>query len=145
MTGIPLVKSVMTAFPHSIALDAPLKSAEELMARHAIRHLPVVEGGKLVGIISERDVNLGMSLSPSAYDSKQLMVSAAYIPQPYAVEMNARIDIVLREMVERHIGSAIVTKDGKVTGIFTATDACQHYRDLLLKVFGQPPPGTEAA
>lgn len=48
--------SVMTPGPHSIEESATVFDAALLMARHAIRHLPVTRGGELVGVISERDL-----------------------------------------------------------------------------------------
>ena len=46
----------MTETPHSIGKDQPLAVAHRLMKEHDLRHLPVLEQGKLVGLVSERDV-----------------------------------------------------------------------------------------
>jgi acetoin utilization protein AcuB len=48
----------MTPSPHTIGIEQPLSVAAEPMRAHQIRHLPVLHGGKLVGILSERDVQL---------------------------------------------------------------------------------------
>jgi CBS domain-containing protein len=49
----------------------------------------------------------------------------------YSIERNERLDCVLTEMAERHIGSAIVTDSGKIAGVFTATDACRTFAEFL--------------
>ena len=56
MAEIPAVRSVMTSAPLTVEVDAPLREAQDLMIDHEIRHLPVVEAGRLVGIVSDRDV-----------------------------------------------------------------------------------------
>src|SRR5437879_4833811 len=50
------IRDYMTPAPHTIGVEQPLAVAAALMQAHHIRHLPVLHGGKLVGILSERDV-----------------------------------------------------------------------------------------
>ena len=50
------IATVMTAAPHVISADASVHDAALAMAHHGIRHLPVVDGGKLIGIVTERDL-----------------------------------------------------------------------------------------
>ena len=64
MKQIPPIKAVMTPFPYSIAIDAPLSDAAQMMEEHEIRHLPVIEGDELVGVVSDRDLN---RVVPSPY------------------------------------------------------------------------------
>ena len=56
MKRIPAIKSVMTAFPYSIDIDAPIEEAIEFMRRESIRHLPVTENGLYRGFISRSKI-----------------------------------------------------------------------------------------
>ena len=53
---IPTIQLVMTAFPHSIEADAPLRRARRRMEELEIRHLPVAREGRLVGVLTDRDL-----------------------------------------------------------------------------------------
>ncbi len=145
MTAIPLIRSAMTPFPHTIELEAPLDTARHLMLQHHIRHLPVKDGDRLVGLITDRDIKLvlGPSLSASG-DSDGPKVHHACIFDVYVTETTTPLRVVVSEMARRRIGSALVTKDGRLAGIFTATDACQQLADLLA-ARAPTPTGDEAA
>src|SRR5690242_1905417 len=54
----PTVDRYMTPSPHTIGQDEPLSAAHELMRAHSIRHLPVLEGRALVGLVSLGDLHL---------------------------------------------------------------------------------------
>ena len=54
----PLIRDYMTESPHSIGANQTLATAHEMMRAHQIRHLPVLRAGKLVGIVSQRDLYL---------------------------------------------------------------------------------------
>src|SRR3989304_9026178 len=58
MRQVPSIKSVMTPFPYSIDIEAPINEARAFMQKQNIRHLPVIAGGKLAGIVSDRDIKL---------------------------------------------------------------------------------------
>ncbi len=132
MGSIPEIQSVMTLCPHSIGLDQDVKIAKSLMRDHNIRHLPVQQGGRLVGIITDRDIKFASGWSKTS--ESELLVQDVYTPEPYIVEPTTKLDIVLEKMVKEQIGCALVAihKD-KLVGIFTTTDACRHLAGLLGK------------
>ena len=99
----------------------PLSEAIRLMRLHEVRHLPVVAKGKLVGLISQRDVYLMQSLERS--NPAEVLVAEAMTVDPYTVEPDERVDVVVREMARRKIGSALVTHNEILLGLFTTTDA----------------------
>lgn len=140
MRRIPQIKSVMTPFPYSIAPDDSLADARRMMDDHGIRHLPVKDGDTLLGVITDRDIRLVSG--PRA--DHGLSVRGVYIPHVYAVELTEPLDNVLLHMAAHHIGSAIVTKHGKLVGLFTVTDACRCFGDFLREQF-LPGGGNEAA
>jgi len=99
----------------------PLAEAIRLMRLHEVRHLPVVAKGRLVGLISQRDVYLMQSLERS--DPREVLVSEAMTADPYTVEPDEPVDVVAREMARRKIGSVLVTHNDVLLGLFTTTDA----------------------
>ncbi|MCC7410810.1 MAG: CBS domain-containing protein [Gammaproteobacteria bacterium] len=141
MKHIPPVKSVMTPFPYSIDLQATATQALELMHKHAIRHLPVTDGGHaLVGVVSEHD----LKLLTRADDAEPVRVRDICTPEPYVVDLEEPLDNVLLVMAARHIGSALITRKGRLAGVFTATDACRSFGEHLRRQF-RPGGGDEAA
>ncbi len=119
MKQMPQIHKYMTAMPHTITGEVPIRKALELMNAHRIRHFPVLENGKLVGILTDRDV----SLASSFRGSDEMTVADVMITPPYAVLPEASLDQVVLEMAERKYGCAVVEQaNGKTVGIFTAND-----------------------
>ena len=143
MQQIPLMSTVMTPFPHSIGVDDTLATAAEMMHELRVRHLPVKDGQTLVGVVSERDVRVALAAAAGLQAADELRVRAACRMEPYEVEVHERLDAVLSGMVERHVGCALVVKGGRLAGIFTTTDACRSYAQLLRQLF--PDGGSSAA
>ncbi len=142
MTRIPSVKSVMTPFPYSVAPDATVREARELMRDHGIRHLPVVEDHALVGIVTDRDIKLMLGPDFDYPDQNEIVVSDIALDDPYVVDLEVPLDTVLAEMASRHVGSALVTRGERLAGVFTATDACRCFAEHLRK---SRPGGGDAA
>jgi acetoin utilization protein AcuB len=126
---VPSVGDYMTPGPHTIAPSETLARARELMKEYGIRHLPVVSGGKLVGLLSDRDVNLLMGLGRVRLDA--VTVDVAMTPRPYAVRPDASLNQVARIMAERKYGSVVVMEKQVVIGVLTTTDALVALADTL--------------
>ena len=131
MTDIPSVRSVMTPFPHAVKTGDPLLRAQALMAEHEIRHLAVTEDDQLVGVVSDRDIKRVLDPELGLPPKDDLTVRHAFVADPYVVEGSEPLDSVLEHMASHHIGSALVTRDGLLMGILTATDACRLFCDHL--------------
>jgi CBS domain-containing protein len=131
----PQVVAFMTPFPYSVDVDAPLAQAKRLMREHGFRHLPVTSAGKLSGVITDRDIKLILGPEFGRPDESELKVRDAYVERPFVVPASAPLAKVARMMADRHIGSAIVTKNRRLVGIFTVTDACR----ALARVLGDRP------
>ncbi len=112
----------MTPQPHTIGEDQSLIAARERMHHWRVRHLPVLHGGHLVGVVSERDIALVEALQ--GVDIGQVRVDEAMSADPWTVESDATLTEVAAAMAEQRIGTAIVV-EGKdqVVGVFTTTDA----------------------
>ncbi len=132
---MPHIVAVMTPFPYSIDMDARLTEAMDMMHQHTIRHLPVMERGELVSVLTDRDIKMALDPSVGLPPREQLTVRNACVIDAYIVNTTAPLDRVLLEMAERHIGSALVVKEGRLAGIFTASDACRYLGELLSAQF----------
>ena len=128
--AIPTVSKYMTVLPHSIGSDQTLEKAATMMREHRIRHLPVLSGGKLLGIVSQRDIELVRSFG--ATDAGGLRVSDAARDNVFTVAPDAKLNDVVRRMAGDKLGSALVVDNGKLVGIFTDTDALNALDELLV-------------
>jgi acetoin utilization protein AcuB len=111
----------MTRTPHLIGAEQSMKSAHDLMRAHEIRHLPVLHGGKLIGLLSIRDLHLVETLP--GVDPETVRVEEAMTQDVYAVEPKTPLKQVVKEMAARKLGSAVVVEGTKVVGLFTTIDA----------------------
>ncbi len=118
----------MSAEPKTIGKDEPLVAAHRLMQAHRIRHLPVVHGGRLVGVVSERDLYLLETVK--SVDPRREPVEEAMTAFPFTVPRTAELGDVARQMWQHRYGSALIVEDGKLLGIFTRADALRALSDL---------------
>lgn len=106
----------------TIQLDAPLTAAIELMTDRNIRHLPVLDGSQLVGIVSDRDLAAIETLMQGELGT--VKVAEAMTPEPYVVSETLPLADVAKTMAEHKYGCVLVTnEEGALTAIFTANDA----------------------
>jgi len=115
------VQDWMSSQPATIGDDQPLMAARERMHHLGVRHLPVLHGGHLVGVVSERDIGLVEALQG---DLAKVRVDEAMTPDPWTVRRDAAIAEVAATMAEKRIGTAIVIEGAdQIVGLFTTTDA----------------------
>jgi acetoin utilization protein AcuB len=130
MKSIPTVSKYMTVVPHTIGADQSVLKAEQMMRDLNVRHLPVLWEGKLVGIVSDRDVKLYKGL----VDKNELETSKVehiYQVEAYTISPDSPLDEVVANMAEKKLGSALVVDNKKLVGIFTAVDALSAFAELL--------------
>ena len=128
-TNAPTVSDYMTASPHTIGKDQTLEAASQVMREHKIRHLPVLEGGQLLGILSTRDVYLIEALDD--VDESLVTVEEAMSAEPYSVAPDESLKVVAEAMAEHKYGAAVVMEGRQVTGIFTTIDALRALAERL--------------
>ena len=132
MNSKTTVGDFMTSGAHSIGQEQTMNEAHKLMRDNRIRHLPVLHGGKLVGMVTERDLHLVESLKE--VDASSVNVEEAMSQEVYTVTADALLSDVAATMHKKKLGSAIVLdgKKGKVIGVFTTTDALRALATLLM-------------
>jgi acetoin utilization protein AcuB len=123
--------AAMTPFPYWIEVRAGVAEARAVMAEHGIRHLPVAEDGRLLGVVSDRDLLRIQTPAQGAEADEELSVGDAYVEHAYVVDVSEPLDAVLDHMWQERIGSTLVLRAGKLVGIFTAADACRLFADHL--------------
>jgi acetoin utilization protein AcuB len=125
----PTVGDYMTSGPYSIGRDQTLTDAHRVMREHHIRHLPVLHGGRLIGLVSERDLHLIETLRD--VNPAEVPVEEAMSQAPYTVVPEAPLEDVALEMWRHKYGSAVVMSEGRVCGVFTTTDALRALYEVI--------------
>lgn len=123
------ILSVMHPFPHTVGTNQTLDVALDMMREHGFRHLPVKDSNKLVGIITERDINFALRFDKK--DPQELKVKDAYMGEPYTVSPETPVYQVAAKMAHEHLGCALIVEHDKLVGIFTTVDACRLLSEVL--------------
>ena len=119
----------MTRNPHTLQVDDVLDLADDLMSMARIRHIPILERGKLIGIVSQRDLffsALVQTLGLRQREQKDLMKTIRareVMTRPViTISSGASVKEAARLMAENKIGCLPVVKDKEFVGIVTETD-----------------------
>lgn len=125
----------------TIQKDETVERAQTLMAINNIRHLPVLEGKRLVGVLSDRDlrslmipqrVRGGRKASREVfYLPVDVRVEDAMTANPAWVSPGSDIEEAARIILDRKIGCLPVLEHGRVVGIITATDILQVFMEIM--------------
>lgn len=132
---MPPVAVAMTPFPYSVDAGEPLERVEALMREHGVRHIPVKEGGRVTGIISERDLR-AVRNPALGVDPRSLLAKDVLVADPYVADLHTPLHEVLHVMADRKLGSALVVKEGRLVGIVSVTDVCRMLAKVLEARFG---------
>jgi acetoin utilization protein AcuB len=128
MTHATKLKDAMTEYPTISSVRTTVSEASELMKKLGIRHLPVVDEGVVVGVISDRDLRQAEMLS----DAMTLFVTDVMSAKPYCAKVGTPLAEVAREMADRKVGSVVVINErAQPVGIFTTTDGMRLLSELL--------------
>ena len=119
--GSLTLENVMTPQPLTIGRDQKLITAHKMMVDNGIRHLPVLDRGELVGVLSQRDLYFVETIA--GVDKLKDRVEEAMSSDARAFAPTAPLRDVAAEMFEHKLGCAVVVERDRVVGIFTATDA----------------------
>ena len=132
----PTVAQYMTSEPATADRGLLLADAEQRMNLDNIRHLVVLEEGRMVGVLSTRDVAVALGL-PGA-DAKKLTVADAMSRDPYTCAALTPIADVAFTMEQHKYGCAVIVDGNEVLGVFTTTDALRALRALATGAAAAP-------
>jgi acetoin utilization protein AcuB len=135
-----LVQDVMHADVVTVAPRSTLAEAFELARQRGIRHLPVVDGGVLVGIVSDRDLKRALppGTAAPAPELAGLAVERLMTRPVITTGPTVSVEEAARVMVSEKISALPVTDGGRLVGIVTETDVVA----LLVRALGVSEPSS---
>jgi acetoin utilization protein AcuB len=127
------IAAYMVEHPYTVRAEDSASAAEKIMFAHRIRHLPVLDGKRVMGIVSDREIALARSVYGKRPFDGEVMVKDVCRFEPCTVDANESVNAVARRMSKEHLEAVAVLRGGELAGIFTSTDACR----LLGDCFGK--------
>lgn len=131
------VRDLMTKEPLTVSLDTPVVEARRTMVDRRIRHLLVTDGGRLAGIVTDRDIRLNLpspATSLSVWEINYLLgrmtVGSIMTSTVITVEPGRDAVAAARLMLDHKIGALPVVDAGTVVGILTETDILRAFATL---------------
>ena len=125
------IGDVMTMLPACIDVQETFSEVQSMMDEHDVRHLPVIRAGKVVGIVSDRDIAVAHQFFGKTSETTELEVGDFCTQDVVTFERTAPLSTVLQTMADARIGSVVIVDDSGAVGIFTATDACRVFGDWI--------------
>ncbi len=132
------VENVMTKDVYTVNITNSLKEANDLFNKHHIRHIPVVSGDKLIGILSQTDIlriSFGNTFGNDQAGSDEAIFEMLSINQvmkhsPESINPNNTIKEAAEIFAKREFHALPVVDDDKLVGIITTTDIINYFIDL---------------
>jgi len=116
-----LISSLMTCRPTTLSSRDKLTKAAGLMRKGGFRRLPVVDAGRLIGIITDRDIRRHVGYLDAT------TVGAVMTPDPKTVTPRMSVEDAARLMIAHKIDGLPVVEDGRLVGIVTTTDVMKAF------------------
>jgi acetoin utilization protein AcuB len=128
-----VVQEIMTRNPYAIEADQPLRDAVQRLLSEDIRHLPVLDNGTLVGMLSDRDIRgiASATLTGEVGDQLSAPVSDLMTGDPISVGPEADIGEVIDLMIENKVGALPVMAEDKLIGIVSYVDVLRYAKTQL--------------
>jgi CBS domain-containing protein len=125
--------AAMTRHPHSIRAGESLRTAEKMLEKLGCHHLPVRDGGALVGVLTDSDIAFAARIHG---DIARIRVENACTNDPVTVDVDTDLRTAVAIMLEQRVDSVLVmtSEDGGdpvLDGIFTLRDAARVLHDVL--------------
>jgi len=134
-----IVSQIMTANPFTVQPDTPVTDAQDTMRREKVSRLPVLDHGKLVGIVSEKDL-LYASPSPASslnvYEMTNLLsklkVKSVMSKAPQTIHATDLVEDAARMMRDNDVGGLpVIDENDDLCGIITESDVFRLFVDLF--------------
>ncbi len=128
-----VVEEIMSEHPYAIEADQTVREAMHRLMSLDIRHLPVLDDGVLVGMLSDRDVRTiaTESLTGEAADQLSAPVSDVMTSDPISVSPETEIGEVIDLMLEHRVGALPVVAEDKLVGIVSYVDVLRVAKSAL--------------
>lgn len=130
---MPSISQYMTREPYSIPSTSSAATARAVMQSHLVRHLPILDGPEVVGLVTRADLDALATVAGA--DLEKLSVSCV-MSKPVTVWGSAPLDEVADMMSEKKCDCVVVLGGHGVQGIFTATDGLRALGALLQRAAG---------
>ena len=132
-----VVREIMMGSPVTLKPEDTLDLANDVISLGRIRHLPVVEDGRLVGLLSERDLMgaattklFGLKQRSKSALLKTVMIKDVMKKKVVTVKPETTIKETARLMKEKKIGCVPVVDEGNLVGLVTTTDLLRYVEEL---------------
>jgi CBS domain-containing membrane protein len=132
------VWQLMSSDVVTLDANATLDVAEDLMALKRIRHLPVLRGDELVGVVSQRDLFLaGVSSVLQFRQSTEkewlahIKIAEVMTRELITIAPENDVEDAVTRMLEHKIGCLPVVSGGKLVGLLSETDLLRYLRRIL--------------
>ena len=132
-----LVKEIMVGSPVTLKPEDTLNLANDLISLGRIRHIPVLEDGRLVGLLSERDLIgaaatqiFGLKQKSKSALLKSVLIKDIMKSKIITVTEETKIGEAARLMADKKIGCVPVMDEGRLVGLVTTTDILRYVEGL---------------
>lgn len=132
------VKQRMTANPYTVTPDRSIPDAQSVMDEHRVRHLPVVEGSRVVGVISRNDIAAAspskattLSAQEATYLISKLKVAKVMSHPPVVIAPDALLEEAATIMRDAKIEMLPVVSGDELVGVITESDLLDAFIDIL--------------
>jgi CBS domain-containing protein len=132
-----IVREIMMGSPVTLKPDDTLDLANDVIALGRIRHIPVVDGDRLVGLLSERDLMgaaaaqiFGLKQKSKSALLKSFLIKDVMRKRVLTVAPDTPIKEAARLMAEKKIGCVPVVADGNLIGLVTTTDILRYVEQI---------------
>ena len=132
-----VVREIMMGSPVTLKPDDSLDLANDVISLGRIRHIPIVDSGKLVGLLSERDLMgaaatqiFGLKQRTKSALLKTVLIKEIMKKRVITVEPDTAIKDATHLMAEKKIGCLPVVNEGALVGLVTTTDILRYVESL---------------
>ncbi len=122
-----IIANYMTPNPLTIAPGAKVEEALNLMRQKNVRHLPVVDNGKIVGVVTDKDIR--STLDPAILSG--LTMADLMTKNPVVIPMSTSVQEAARMIFNKKTTGLLITKNDKLVGIITLADMLKVLVEIL--------------
>jgi CBS domain-containing protein len=126
----PTVAWLMTPCPLTVGAQDSLDLAQSLMKAERVRHLPVVEGERVIGMLSQHDVLAAVGEAAPLAERHTLLVGEVMSSPAVQIGAERRAAVAARLLCHRRLGALPVVRAGRLVGIVTTADFFHHLASL---------------